>query len=197
MAMPETEQPPDVAMIGERIEQILGELEAAADQSVVEKAEDLVHTLLEFYGTGLTRIVEMVRDTPDGEHLLSVLADDDLVKGLLVLHDLHPKTVLERVTEALDKVRPYLGSHAGDVDLLGVDADGVLRLQLKGTCDGCPSSTVTVKYAIEKAIHSAAPEISDIDVAGVVEERPTETGPGGRPLLPLQAIECPVPEEAL
>lgn len=197
MAMPETEQPPDVAMIGERIEQILGELEAAADQSVVEKAEDLVHTLLEFYGTGLTRIVEMVRDTPDGEHLLSVLADDDLVKGLLVLHDLHPKTVLERVTEALDKVRPYLGSHAGDVDLLGVDADGVLRLQLKGTCDGCPSSTVTVKYAIEKAIHSAAPEISDIDVAGVVEEQPPATGPGGRPLLPLQAIECPVPEEAL
>ena len=197
MAMPETEQPPDVAMIGERIEAILGDLEATADQSIVEKTEDLVHTLLEFYVTGLARIVEMVRDTAGGEHLLSVLAEDNLVKGLLVLHDLHPKTVLERVTEALDKVRPYLGSHAGDVDLLGVDEDGVLRLQLKGTCDGCPSSTVTVKYAIEKAIHTAAPEISEIDVAGVVEENPPATGPGGRPLLPLQAIECPVPEDAV
>jgi Fe-S cluster biogenesis protein NfuA len=168
-------------------------LAATADQSVVEKTEDLVHTLLDFYGNGLTRIVHLVRET-GGEHLLDVLAADELVNGLLVLHDLHPKTTLERVTEALDKVRPYLGSHAGDVDLLGVDADGVLRLQLKGTCDGCPSSTVTVKYAIEKAIQQAAPEISDIDVAGVVEEEPPETGPGGRPLLPLQALECPVPK---
>jgi Fe-S cluster biogenesis protein NfuA len=197
MTQSEVEQPPDVAMIGERIEHILGELEATADQSIVEKTEDLVHTLLDFYGSGLARIVEMVRETEGGAQLLEVLAADDLVKGLLVLHDLHPKSTLERVTEALDKVRPYLGSHAGDVDLLGVDADGVLRLQLKGTCDGCPSSTVTVKYAIEKAIHQAAPEISDIDVAGVVEEKPAETGPGGRPLLPLQAIECPVPEDAL
>ncbi|MCU1686739.1 MAG: thioredoxin-like protein [Amycolatopsis sp.] len=197
MVQSEEAPPPDVAMIGERIEQILSELEATAERSIVEKTEDLVHTLLEFYGTGLTRIVDLIRETVGGEHLLEMLATDDLVKGLLVLHDLHPKTVLERVTEALDKVRPYLGSHAGDVDLIGVDEDGVLRLQLKGTCDGCPSSTVTVKYAIEKAIHAAAPEISDIDVAGVVEETPAATGPGGRPLLPLQAIECPVPEDAL
>jgi Fe-S cluster biogenesis protein NfuA len=198
LAQPETArtdaaQQPDIAMIGERIEHILSELEATADQSVVEKTEDLVHTLLDFYGNGLTRIVQLVGEN-GGEHLVEVLAADEHVKGLLVLHDLHPKSTLERVTEALDKVRPYLGSHAGDVDLLGVDGDGVLRLRLKGTCDGCPSSTVTVKYAIEKAIHQAAPEISDIDVAGVVEEQPPATGPGGRPLLPLQALECPVPE---
>ena len=195
MTQSEVEQPPDIAMIGERIEQILSELEATADQSIVEKTEDLVHTLLDFYGTGLSRIINLVQDTDGGEHLLGILAADDLVKDLLVLHGLHPKSTLERVTEALDKVRPYLGSHAGDVDLLGVDGDGVLRLQLKGTCDGCPSSTLTVKYAIEKAIHQAAPEISDIDVAGVVEDAPPQTGPGGRVLLPLQAIECPVPEE--
>src|ERR1700716_636584 len=195
MTQSEVEQPPDIAMIGERIKQILSELEATADQSIVEKTEDLVHTLLDFYGTGLSRIINLVQDTDGGEHLLGVLAADDLVKDLLVLHGLHPKSTLERVTEALDKVRPYLGSHAGDVDLLGVDDDGVLRLQLKGTCDGCPSSTLTVKYAIEKAIHQAAPEISDIDVAGVVEDAPPQTGPGGRTLLPLQAIECPVPEE--
>jgi Fe-S cluster biogenesis protein NfuA len=187
---------PDASQVGDRIEQILSELEETADQAVIEKTEDLVHTLLDFYGAGLTRIVETVREADGGEDLLEVLAADDLVKGLLVLHDLHPKSTLERVTEALDKVRPYLGSHAGDVDLVGVDGDGVLRLQLKGTCDGCPSSTLTVKYAIEKAIHKAAPEISDIDVAGVVEDAPPATGPGGRMLLPLEAIECPVPAEA-
>ena len=120
--------------------------------------------------------------------LLDRLAEDDHVRGLLVLHDLHPKSTHERVTEALDKVRPYLGSHAGDVEFVGIDDDGVLRLQLQGTCDGCPSSTVTAKYAIERMVREVAPEISDVVVEGVV---PEETGPGGRPLLPLEPSSVP------
>jgi Fe-S cluster biogenesis protein NfuA len=176
----------DVGRVGERIEQLLGEFSGPD----AEVAEDLVHTLLEFYGAGLARIVDVVggADRP----LLGRLAEDEHVRGLLVLHDLHPKSTHERVAEALDKVRPYLGSHAGDVELVGIDADGVLSLQLQGTCDGCPSSTVTAKYAIEKVVREAAPEISDVHVAGVV---PEQTGPGGRPLLPLEALECPVPAE--
>ncbi len=170
----------DVGEVGERIERLLGEFSGKD----AELAEDLVHLLLEFYGAGLARVAEIA-----GPELLARFAEDEHVRGLLVLHDLHPKSTLERVTEALDKVRPYLGSHAGDVDLVGIDADGVLQLQLKGTCDGCPSSTVTAKYAIEKVVKEAAPEISDVVVEGVV---PEQTGPGGRPLLPLEAIECPV-----
>jgi Fe-S cluster biogenesis protein NfuA len=167
----------EVDRVGERIEQLLGEFSGAD----AELAEDLVHTLLEFYGAGLARIVQVV-DRP----LLDRLAEDDHIRGLLVLHDLHPRSTHERVTEALDKVRPYLGSHAGDVEFVEI-ADGVLRLRLRGTCDGCPSSTVTAKYAIERVVREAAPEISDVVVEGVVEE---ETGPGGRPLLPL--VPCPV-----
>ncbi|GLY40875.1 thioredoxin [Amycolatopsis sp. NBRC 101858] len=167
----------EVDRVGERIEQLLGEFSGPD----AELAEDLVHTLLEFYGAGLARIVEVV-DRP----LLDRLAEDDHIRGLLVLHDLHPRSTHERVTEALDKVRPYLGSHAGDVELVGID-DGVLRLRLQGTCDGCPSSTVTAKYAIERVVREAAPEIADVVVEGVV---PEETGPGGRPLLPL--VPCPV-----
>ena len=49
------------------------------------------------------------------------LADDELVGSLLVLHDLHPDDVTVRVQAALDRVRPYLGSHAGGVTLTGVD----------------------------------------------------------------------------
>ena len=167
----------DVDRVGERIEQLLGEFDGAD----AELAEDLVHTLLEFYGAGLARIVELA-----GRPLLDRLAEDDHVRGLLVLHDLHPRSTHERVTEALDKVRPYLGSHAGDVEFVGID-DGVLRLRLRGTCDGCPSSTVTATYAIERVVREAAPEISDGVVEGVVEE----TGPGGRTLLPLCPVEVP------
>jgi Fe-S cluster biogenesis protein NfuA len=185
----------DVGQVGERIEGLLGELAERADQPTVDLAEDLVHTLLEFYGAGLERVLAVVRESDGGEALLGRLADDEHVRGLLVLHDLHPKTTLERVTEALDKVRPYLGSHAGDVDIVGITGEGVLQLQLMGTCDGCPSSTVTAKYAIERVVREAAPEISDVVVEGVVPEGTVQTGPGGRPLLPLEALECPVPAE--
>ena len=66
------------------------------------------------------------------------LAADPLVGGLLVLHDLHPDDVGLRIEVALEEVRPYLASHGGGVQLLGV-ADGVAHLQLEGACDGCGS----------------------------------------------------------
>jgi Fe-S cluster biogenesis protein NfuA len=186
--------PDAVDAVGERIEQLLGEL---AGRGVAERAEELVRTLMEFYGAGLGRVVELLCEVEGGEPLLERLTADPVVHGLLVLHDLHPKSTLERVTEALDRVRPYLGSHAGDVDLVGIDDEGVLRLRLRGTCDGCPSSTVTVKYAIEKSIHEVAPEVSDIVVEGLVpESQSPQVGPNGRPLLPLEPIACPVPESA-
>ena len=80
-------------------------------------------------------------------------------RALLILHGLHPLDVETRIARALDRVRPYLGSHGGDVKLLGV-TDGVVHLRLEGSCHGCPSSTVTMKLAIEKAIEEAAPEVA-------------------------------------
>src|SRR5207342_3700909 len=97
-----------------------------------------------------------------GEAELSALAADDLVASLLLVHGLHPYGVVERVEQALESVRPYLGSHGGDVELLGVGEDGTVRLRLLGSCDGCPSSAVTLKLAVEGAIESAAPEVTAI-----------------------------------
>ena len=72
------------------------------------------------------------------------LLNDELLSSLLVLHGLHPRDVADRVSDALEKVRPYLGSHGGDVELISVDeASGVVKLRLGGSCDGCPSSMVS------------------------------------------------------
>lgn len=158
--------------IGNRIESSLEALRAVADDETREKAEELVGLLVEFYGAGLERIVAIMAAEPDGEATLSRLAGDELVASLLVLHDLHPVDVGTRVQQALDKVRPYLGSHAGGVDFRGIDHDGVVHLRLEGSCHGCPSSTVTVKLAIERAILEAAPEVTRIEVEGVAEPPP-------------------------
>lgn len=91
------------------------------------------------------------------------LAADDLVASLLLVHGLHPRDVHRRVSDALDSVRPYLGSHGGDVHLLEVAGDTV-RLRFAGSCKSCPSSAVTLELAVEDAIRTAAPEISSIEV---------------------------------
>jgi Fe-S cluster biogenesis protein NfuA/nitrite reductase/ring-hydroxylating ferredoxin subunit len=165
----------DPREVGEQIEQLLGELGAHAEPAVTDTAEELVRLLMGMYGAGLERIVALLAGAGHrGQSLLDELVGDELVSSLLVLHDLHPEDTLARVTRALETVRPYLGSHAGGVELLGVEfgdpsdpAGAVVNLRLKGSCDGCPSSAMTVKTAIEKAIVEACPEVIRVDVEGM------------------------------
>jgi Fe-S cluster biogenesis protein NfuA len=137
-----------------------------------EVATELVSALLDMYGEGLARIVAAC-DVP---------VEDELVSHLLLLHGLHPVPVEQRVTGALEEVRPYLVAHGGGVELLGV-AEGVVRLKLEGACHGCPSSALTLRSAVEEAIMRAAPDVERIDADGAVE-------PSG--LLQIE-IACPVP----
>jgi Fe-S cluster biogenesis protein NfuA/nitrite reductase/ring-hydroxylating ferredoxin subunit len=149
-----------------RIEELLDEVEQLADPAARETALELVQALLDLYGEGLARVVEHADDG-----LVANLADDELVGHLLVLHGLHPVSLEARVRGALEQVRPYLESHGGDVELLGVE-DGVARLALQGSCSGCPSSTATLKLAIEDAVHKAAPDVERIEAEGAVEQAP-------------------------
>ena len=112
------------------------------------------------------------------------LAADDLVASLLLVHGLHPHGVDRRVADALDRVRPYLGSHGGDVHLLEVDGDTV-RLPFSGSCKSCPSSAVTLELAVEDAVRAAAPEISSIEV--VAAEAATSVIPAESLLAHVQS----------
>jgi Fe-S cluster biogenesis protein NfuA len=172
----------DLRAVGSRIEELLGQIRAA-DPGTAEVAEEVVRLVVELYGAGLERTVELA--DPEA---LDRMVEDELVASLLVLHGLHPKDTETRVVEALDQVRPYLGSHAGGVELVGVDPEGVVHLRLEGSCDGCPSSTMTVKLAIERAIEEAAPEVTAVEVENLTREREPQ-------LLQIKPLytECAVP----
>ncbi len=92
------------------------------------------------------------------------MAGDPLVSSLLLVHGLHPYGVEDRVETALEEVRPYLGSHGGDVRLVEVTDEGVVHLEMLGSCDGCGSSAATLEDAVEGAIRTAAPEITAIEL---------------------------------
>jgi Fe-S cluster biogenesis protein NfuA/nitrite reductase/ring-hydroxylating ferredoxin subunit len=143
---------------GDRIETLL---DACAAGGTLERAEQLVRELTDLYGAGLARVLHIA--TTADPAMAEAIAADDLVASLLLVHGLHPHPVEQRIADALDGVRPYLGSHGGDVDLHEV-APPVVRLRFAGSCKSCPSSAVTLELAIEDAIRAAAPEISTIDV---------------------------------
>src|SRR5580692_11812563 len=155
-----------VAHTGERIEELLASLRARGG-SAAGTAEELVRLLVGMYGDGLVAIMAaLAQEGEPGRAVMDRLTEDPLVEGLLLLHGLHPLDVDTRIQRALDQVRPYLGSHAGGVQYLGV-RDGVARLRLEGSCHGCPSSTATVQLAIAGAITDAAPEVTDVVVEGM------------------------------
>jgi len=167
---------------GDRVETLIA-ASAAGGAVARERAEELVRLVADLYGAGLERLLDIAHEhgalTDD---VLAALAGDDLVASLLLVHGLHPYSVETRIEQALAEVRPYLGSHGGDVELLAVSADGVVRLRMLGSCDGCPSSAVTLKLAVEGAIESAAPEVNAIEV-----EEPAAAPKGGS-VIPVSAL---------
>jgi Fe-S cluster biogenesis protein NfuA/nitrite reductase/ring-hydroxylating ferredoxin subunit len=152
------------------VERLLEEVDGFPEPAARETATELAAALLDLYGEGLARVVGHVAERDDGT-LAQALAGDELVAHLLLLHGLHPVPLEQRVRGALEEVEPYLASHGGAVELVGVEG-GVVRLRLRGSCDGCPSSAVTLKLAIEDAIHQAAPDVEAIEAEGAVEAPP-------------------------
>jgi Fe-S cluster biogenesis protein NfuA len=71
----------------------------------------------------------------------------------------------KKVEEALEKVRPSLQADGGDVQLIDVGADGVVKVRLTGACGGCPMSQMTLKMGIEKVLKQNVPEVSRVESA--------------------------------
>ncbi len=166
----------NIEEVGDRIERLLEQIHSAASPVVGARVDELVHLIVDLYGAGLARIVSLVQsdlsvDETGKSELRERFVREPLVASLLILHGLHPHDLQQRIERALDEVRPYLGSHAGDVELLAVEGS-VVHLRMKGNCDGCPSSSTTIKLGIEEAIRKAAPEVTVIEVEGQVEEAP-------------------------
>jgi Fe-S cluster biogenesis protein NfuA len=149
----------------QRIEGLIRSAEQFVDPAAQAVARELVASLLELHGVGLARMLELAADERDA------FARDGLVGSLLLLHGLHPQDLESRVAGALEKVRPFLHSHGGDVELIAV-ADGAVRLRMRGSCDGCPSSAATLKLTVEEAVYEAAPDVTLIEVEGVTDAPP-------------------------
>ncbi len=169
----------------QRIQDLQERLEATGDAAAREAADALVSAVVQMYGAGLERIVELLAGAGEaGREIASSLSDDALVATLLLIHDLHPVPLEDRVQAALESVRPYMESHGGNVELLSLH-DGVATIHLRGSCSDCSASAVTLELAIKQALEEAAPDLEALEVLGVAAQ--TAGGPG----LPMVSGSMP------
>ncbi|WP_030204286.1 hypothetical protein [Streptomyces sp. NRRL S-87] len=172
---------PDAREAGRRVEEILDGLAGAGDRPALAAAEELVRVLMEFYGAGLARLV----DGLDPARLPGLL-DDELVGGLLALHDLHPEDVHTRIGRVL-------AAAPEPVELAGFDeTEGVLRLRQAAAGGGCgcgSAGTDTARRTLEDAVATLVPEVVSVELepAGSTGPRQPLLQIGTRPPAPARA----------
>lgn len=153
-----------------RVQDLQERLESTQASGTRELAEELVSAVVQMYGAGLERVVASLFDAgEEGERIAVGLTEDPLVATLLLIHDLHPVPIEDRVQGALDSVRPYMESHGGNVELLSL-RQGVARIKLEGSCSDCSASAVTLELAIKQALEEAAPDLEGLEVDGVAPQ---------------------------
>jgi Fe-S cluster biogenesis protein NfuA/nitrite reductase/ring-hydroxylating ferredoxin subunit len=168
----------DINAQGERIQLLLERIQALPYPAAREIIQECMEAVLAFYGQGLNRILKIVQTAgPERKNVYRDLIGDDIVRGLLLIHDLHPLDLETRLRDALDRVRPYLRSHGGNVELVSLES-GRARLRLQGTCESCPSSAITLELAIRQAIEQACPDLIHFDVEGVTSNSAPKSAQG-------------------
>jgi Fe-S cluster biogenesis protein NfuA/nitrite reductase/ring-hydroxylating ferredoxin subunit len=181
----------------DRVQVLTAQVDELSDVRARTLAQELVATVIAMYGDGLARMMEMIGDSREaGATILDQFAQDGAVASLLLIHDLYPVSLEERVIEALDTVHPYMESHGGNVELIGLE-EGVARLALQGSCNGCAASRATLELAIKQALDEHAPDLNGLEVEGVTE--PSELNGNALPMAspapspsPSPSFELPV-----
>ena len=147
-------------------------------RAACERVEELVRLVTELYGGGLARVVELAGEALPTSAASSALADDDLVASLLVVHGLHPDGLPQRVERRARRRcgRSSAATAATSSCSTSTRTSGAVHLRLLGSCDGCPSSAVTLQPRSSGRSTRPRPRSSIIDV----EEPTARAGPHRR-----------------
>ena len=113
------------------------------------------------HGEALRRLVRALKNDPAARAAMKGALADEVIYAVLRKHQIVKASLTERVESALAAVRPMLGSHGGDVELVRIDPPAV-HVRFLGACDGCPASSLTFHQGVKKAIEDSCPEITDI-----------------------------------
>jgi hypothetical protein len=157
---------PDLQAVGDRIESLLGELRESTEVRVWMRIEELVRLVTELYGAGLDRVVQLAGAHPD---MIDRMGADDLVGSLLILHEIHPLTLEQRVAKAIAGLEGALGKGGAGARISRLDPSREVEVTVTVAGGGCGSTADAVRQMVTDALVNAAP---DAQVAVRVETDP-------------------------
>lgn len=168
-----------------RVEELVGALEALPDQAAASLARELVQIVLDRHGAALAAMLDTIGGEPTGSRLIETLLRDDDVRGVLLLHGLHPAGLEARVREALERLHPHLGVQGVAVEAVEFEEARVrVRLGLSdaGRYAGHSSdeSAEAIRREVEAAVFAAAPDVAELRCEGL---------PGRITLVPVSSIK--------
>jgi len=137
------------------------------DDAVRNHVRALAYTLLDLHHGALQRIMEIVAEQPDGERILTELGEDEVVKAVLMVHELMAQPIETRIEGALEIAREQLKIYGADVELVEV-AGGVAKLKLFGGASTANVSTTILKAAIENALHDHTPDLLNVEYEDLI-----------------------------
>lgn len=152
-----------------RVGELFDELMTHPDAGVRDRVEEMMDLFDAFHREGLGRLVEMIRSWR-GEIFLESVAQDDITGYFLSAYDFgeapddrDAAAAADAVDAALEELRPMIESHGGMITVEEIK-DGVVKLQMMGSCDGCPSSAATLTGGLEEALLRHWPNFRRLEV---------------------------------
>jgi len=192
--MSNTYQKVDIETLGyedvmPRVGELFDELMTHPDPGVRDRVEEMMDLFDAFHREGLGRLVEMIRAWR-GEIFLESVARDDVTGYFLNAYDLgeapderEAAAAAESVDAALEELRPMIESHGGMITVEEIK-DGVVKVQMLGSCDGCPSSAATLTGGLEDALRRHWPNFRRLEVVEPGAEEPEPSAlPEPEPVL--------------
>jgi len=147
----------------------LAALDGVSDPEAQAAARAVVQAVIELHGAGLADLLAIVDEagTQPADTLLPKFTANPRVRGLLLLHDLHPQDLATRARQAVEHLRPHLGVRGVRADFVGVDND-VVRISVTASGQKTPRPSATeLRHEIENAVLEMAPDAADLAIEGL------------------------------
>lgn len=152
----------------ERLNLLVEEIEDYPDAEVREKTLDVIQIILSLHGETLHRILKTLDELPQKEQILSRLLADEVIRSILIIHNLMPEDLQTRIAGAVETMRPFLVVQGCDIKFLGIE-DGAARMRLMRKGENAPTLSV-LKAEIENALAEAAPDLQGVIIDGMDEQ---------------------------